>query len=188
MSVFFIRRGDAPEAFAVSSSLTHCSSSNPATSVRAGKPYTATLTMDSGFSTLSVTVTMGGVDITSSAYSNGTISIAAVTGDIVVTAVASAGIPVTITGNGRHNIAHVTIDGVEYTAPSTVIANGAIIGLSVYGVFMAHGTVYVNGASVLDVNNNQTKTYNLSLAGLHAVSIDLYRSGTSYGTIRVTTT
>lgn len=90
MSVFFKRRGDAPETFVVSNSFTHCSSSNPATSVLAGKSYMATLTMESGYNTLSVTVTMSGVDITASVYSSGMINIEAVTGDVVISAVASS--------------------------------------------------------------------------------------------------
>ena len=47
--------------------------------------YTGTLTADTGFEFTSVVITMGGTDITATAYSNGTISIAQVTGDIVVT-------------------------------------------------------------------------------------------------------
>lgn len=46
--------------------------------------YTGTLTADTGFEFTSVIVTMGGTDITATAYSNGTISIAQVTGNIVV--------------------------------------------------------------------------------------------------------
>ena len=49
-----------------------------------GDSYTATLVADTGYVIMSVVVTMGGVEI--SAYSEGVITIAEVTGDIVITA------------------------------------------------------------------------------------------------------
>ena len=55
-----------------------------ATDVDLGDSYTATLVADTGYVIMSVVVTMGGVEI--SAYSEGVISIAEVTGDIVITA------------------------------------------------------------------------------------------------------
>ncbi len=50
--------------------------------ISAGKSFEETLTGED----LAVTVTMGGVDITETAYKNGVISIPAVTGDLVITA------------------------------------------------------------------------------------------------------
>ena len=63
----------------------HCATSNNSTIAESGSSYTATITADTNY-TASVTVLMGGNDITSTAYSNGVISIADVTGDIVITA------------------------------------------------------------------------------------------------------
>lgn len=57
----------------------------PTSSVSPGGSYSGTLTANTGYTIDSVVVTMGGVDITSTAYSDGSISIASVTGDIVVT-------------------------------------------------------------------------------------------------------
>lgn len=62
--------------------------SNSATKVDEGSSYVATITPDSSHAIDTVTVTMGGKDITSAAYSSGTISIGTVTGDIVITATA----------------------------------------------------------------------------------------------------
>lgn len=56
--------------------------------VNPNSSYTGTLTADTGYEFESVTVTMGGTDITATAYSSGTVSIASVTGDVVVTVVA----------------------------------------------------------------------------------------------------
>lgn len=74
----------------VSLSLTHVTSSNAATAVEEGAAYTTTLAADSGYDMQTVTVTMGGTDITSTAYnsSTGVVSIASVTGTITITATA----------------------------------------------------------------------------------------------------
>ena len=73
----------------INNTLSHVVTDNEAASIEDGAAYTATLTADTGYTLGTVTVTMGGTDITSTAYSNGNISIASVTGDIVITAVAT---------------------------------------------------------------------------------------------------
>lgn len=73
----------------IANSLTGVTSSNPATSVEDGTAYTATITADSGYTIDSVSILMGGTDITASAYSNGVITIASVTGNVSITIVAS---------------------------------------------------------------------------------------------------
>lgn len=75
--------------YTVSYTLTLCSVSNSVSQAVEGASYTTTITpTDAGGVIKSVKVTMGGTDITSSCYSNGTISIAKVTGNISITAVA----------------------------------------------------------------------------------------------------
>ena len=68
--------------------LSHVSSSNSTASIENGQSYTTTLTASTNYTLNSVSVTMGGVDITSTAYSSGTVSIPSVTGNIVITATA----------------------------------------------------------------------------------------------------
>lgn len=68
--------------------LSHVSSSNATASIESGQSYTTTLTTTGSYALNTVTVTMGGVDITSTAYSSGTVSIPSVTGNIVITATA----------------------------------------------------------------------------------------------------
>lgn len=79
------------EIFTVTNNLTNVSTSNSGAEVTEGASYTADLTAFTGYTLTggSVTVTMGGRDITSTAYDGGKISIASVTGDIVVTASAT---------------------------------------------------------------------------------------------------
>ena len=70
----------------VTLALTHCTASDPATAVEDGAAYSVTLTPEAGYELSSVTVTMGGTDVTASAYSAGVVTVASVTGDIVITA------------------------------------------------------------------------------------------------------
>lgn len=75
--------------YAVSNNLTNVTTSNSVASVEGDTAYTATLTVKDGYEKLTVSVKMGGVDITSTAYSNGVVNITKVTGDIVITASAT---------------------------------------------------------------------------------------------------
>ena len=68
--------------------LSHVSSSNSQSTVEVGDSYTTTLTASTNYTLNSVSVTMGGVDVTSTTYSSGTVSIPSVTGNIVITATA----------------------------------------------------------------------------------------------------
>lgn len=76
--------------YTVTNNLTNITNSNSAVSVVEGSSYSATLSANDGYELSTATVTMGGIDITSTAYSNGTITIDSVTGDIVITATATA--------------------------------------------------------------------------------------------------
>lgn len=71
--------------YSVTNTLTNCVNSNSATKVVEGESYSATITANSGHELKTVSVTMGGSPVT---VSGGTISIANVTGNIVITAVA----------------------------------------------------------------------------------------------------
>ena len=76
----------------VTNTLTGVTTSNSAASVAQNSSYTAVMTPTTSGYGVSVTVTMGGTNITSSAYNSSTktISIANVTGNLVITATASA--------------------------------------------------------------------------------------------------
>ena len=77
--------------YAIVNNLTHTSSSNAGTTtVDEGDSYTTSIGVEIGYTLDSVTVTMGGVDITSSVYNSGTqqIVISSVTGNVVITAIA----------------------------------------------------------------------------------------------------
>ena len=79
----------AQSSYTITNNLTNCTNSNDATDARTGTVYTATITADPTYTLTTVTVTMGGVDITVEAVSGGEISIASVSGNVVITATAS---------------------------------------------------------------------------------------------------
>lgn len=70
----------------VTQTLKNVSSSNAATAAADGSSYETVITANDGYAISNITVTMGGIDITSTAWNagTGTISISAVTGDIVI--------------------------------------------------------------------------------------------------------
>lgn len=76
----------------VTNTLTECTTSNASVQTLKGEPYTATITASAGYQLTgaTVSVTMGGTDITATAYSNGVIFIPAVTGALVITISAAA--------------------------------------------------------------------------------------------------
>ena len=74
--------------YSITNNLSNVYNNNGASSINEGSSYSAILTAKTGYELESVTVTMGGVDVTSSAYSGGTVNISEVTGNIVITATA----------------------------------------------------------------------------------------------------
>lgn len=91
------------KVFIITNTLTNVNTSNSILTATEGDSYSTTLTAKDGFEIDSVTVKMGGVDVTSTVYANGVITIEEVTGDIIITA--------TATKSGYTNI----IDTVGYT-------------------------------------------------------------------------
>ena len=79
--------------YTVTKNLTKCTLSNNATSVTKGASYTSNVTANSGYELMNISITMGGRDITSSAFSGGKINIPNVTGNIVIIAQATASSP-----------------------------------------------------------------------------------------------
>ena len=73
--------------YTVAYKLTHMNSSNTTVVVEQGQSFYALLTVESGYQMSSVSCTMGGADV---AVTNNTVNLAAVTGNIIITATAEA--------------------------------------------------------------------------------------------------
>ena len=98
----------------VTNTLTNVTTSNEAVAAEDGTAYSATITAAGGYNMSSVTVKMGGTDITATAYNadTGVISIAAVTGDVVITAKATKVV-------SYHNLVPKAVDSSGVSAPYT---------------------------------------------------------------------
>lgn len=75
----------APYAYSITNNLSNATNSNPNTIIAKNESYVATINPDSDYELASITVTMNGVDITSTAVSENSINISEVTGNIIVT-------------------------------------------------------------------------------------------------------
>lgn len=77
--------------YGITKILSNVTLSNDVTSIVAGEPYSASLTINNGYDLKNISITMGeDGDITGEVYQNGIISIPSVTGDVVITIKASA--------------------------------------------------------------------------------------------------
>ena len=76
----------------ISSVLVGCTSNNSTVSLRKGKPYTATISAIAGYTLVGATVSisMGGTDVTDTVYHNGSIDIDSLTGDLNISITANA--------------------------------------------------------------------------------------------------
>ena len=91
MEFYEIPAQSASSTYPVKNSLTHATNTNSATSVTKNASYSGTIAAASTYTLSEVTVAMGGVDITGLVYnsSTGAISIASVTGALMISAVAT---------------------------------------------------------------------------------------------------
>ena len=169
--------------YTITRNLTNVASSNTANSIAEGASYTTTLSPTGTFKKLgAITVTMGGVDISASAVSGSTITIAKVTGDIVITCEAvitniidTIGISAntyigTASGSNATRSGYAAIGAnndaaslIHLTAGDTLLVKGVSLpesndGYSAIGLYHANGT-FINSAYL----RNGLKWNNLKL-------------------------
>lgn len=127
----------------ITNTLTNVTTSNDAVAAEDGTAYSATITAADGYTMSSVTVKMGGTDITSTAYNSdtGVVSIAAVTGDVVITAKATKVV-------SYHNLVPTAVDSSGASAPYTdglmLSSSGAT---SAYAHFTTTGFIPFDGGA-----------------------------------------
>lgn len=128
----------------ITNTLTNVTTSNDAVAAEDGTAYSATITAADGYTMSSVTITLGGTDITSTAYNanTGVISIAAVTSDVVITAKATKVV-------SYHNLVPTAVDSSGASAPYTdglmLSSNGTT---SEYNHFTTTGFIPFDGGAV----------------------------------------
>lgn len=162
--------------------------------VEENTPYSATVSVNTGYTLNTVTVTMGGVDITSTAYSNGSISIASVTGNVVITVTTTAntytvtktGTNCTITGGDTATYGSTYTATIEadsgYTLQTPTITMGNVTLSGVY----SNGTVTIsNITGNIAITASAIET---SQEEVHATAISLSPSTVSFSTAGDTST
>lgn len=176
MTSTFTVTGTAEEVvtYTVSTELVNVTISNAATTIRRNASYTATLTATEGYELNSVSVTMGGVDVTATAYSSGAISIAGVTGNIEIVAIASVVVGEaellangllayfdlrTATYNNKVTGGATTISPTQGSGKILAWANDCIAGQNEYGIQCANDRGYeyiTTGTSKTDIGSPMT--------------------------------
>ena len=152
----------------ITKNLTGCTISNAATQVDYGEAYTATIAAESGKTITSVVVKMGGVDITSTAYTadSGAINIAKVTGAVTITAAASApsvtyNITRNLTNCASSNTANTIAEGAAYTttlSPTGTYKKLGAITVTMGSTDISASAVSGSTVSITNVTGNITIT------------------------------
>lgn len=148
--------------FSITNKLTNVSNSNSAIQIDYGNSYSATITANSGYGITSISITMGGVDITSTAFNNNEINISKVTGDLIISISATETLTIS-------NIANITQTPntefyIEYTTNIAVAKHE--VSWDGGNVFYDKTTdVVVNGASYKFKHDNKGSagTYKMAI-------------------------
>lgn len=102
--------------YTITNNLTNARNSNSATSIAENEAYSAQITANRGYELETVTVTMGGVDVTATVYADGAVNISAVTGSVVITAtaVATGDAPADGLPTGYTKLNYIESNGTQY--------------------------------------------------------------------------
>ena len=148
----------------ITKNLTGCTISNNASQVDYGEAYTATIAAESGKTITSVVIKMGGVDITSTAYTagSGAINIAKVTGAVTITAVAimpsvTYTITLNLTNVASSNTANSIAENASYTttlSPTGTFKKLGAITVTMGGVDISVSAVSGSTVSIPSVTGN----------------------------------
>lgn len=152
--------------YSVTNSLTNCSSNNSDLVALANYGYSATISATSGYVLDTASVTMGGDDVTSTAYSNGTITIASVSGNIAITVSAEEQtIDTTFGNNSWETIARVsqTIASQNMTASDVYSNYGWSLGDTKDITLSTNETIQVQ---IIGINHDTLSSDHVSKAGL----------------------
>lgn len=145
--------------YTITKNLSYCTSTDSTSSIVENSSYITTLIADSGYTISSVTIAMGGTDITSTAYNSATsvISVPSVTGDIVITASSSQVISPTLS----------SISAAFNSGGSSIYENDALDSLKQYLVVTA---VYSDGSSSTVASSNYVLSGTVA-AGLSTITV-----------------
>lgn len=148
--------------YTITNMLENVTTSNPVTSVSENSSYMSTLTPDDGYTLEggTVSVTMGGEDITATAYADGVITIAAVTGAVVITAAAVA---VESGDDGELvYLKNISFDGKSYLDTGFIpsdVNERYVLGVQSPGTEINDTKIWIAGVSMRNNTNITTSDY-----------------------------
>lgn len=137
-----------PTTYTVTNNLTNATNSNSATTITEGESYTAYISPIENYKIDSLTCTMGGVQQT---ITDNTINIASVSGNIVVTAVASEDTPPAVSYTVTNNLTHATNSN-----GATTVEEGSAYSATIsaeQGYHITSVTCTMGGAQQIVTNN-----------------------------------
>ena len=143
-TTFSVTVTHATQQYTITNTLTNCTNSNTAVVINENAEYTGVLTADADYVLGTVVVTMGGTDITGTAYNagDGSITIQSVTGNIEIEATATAA-PITI----------------EATFPLTLTWNSGNTNRTLTKQLGAQGTQYRVEVDVTSISSSNAYIY-----------------------------
>ena len=154
--------------YSIINNLNNATTNNIKGSIEEGSSYTATITANAGYTISSITVTMNGVDVTSSVVSGNNINISNVTGNIVITANTSI-ITYTITNNLTNCTTNNNSNTISYNSSysSVISANRGYeissITVTMGGTNITSSAVSGNNISIPNVTGNIVITVNTTM-------------------------
>lgn len=158
-----------PNTYNITNSLTNCTSNNSATSIEENSSYTATLTASDGYEISSITVKMGGVDISSSVVNGSNINIDAVTGDIEIICAAKESF--NLSKYLKASDYEVSAKSVQYNTMRFQAGTRK----SIYSIPVNQGTYIIN-----IVNSHSTKTgVPINTGNLGSINMDMFATSDS---------
>lgn len=152
----------------ITNTLNGCTNSNSATYATEGDSYSATITASSGYSLTgaTVSVTMGNVDITSTAYNNGVISIASLTGNLSITITAVlvelVSISAVYTQSGTVYETD-SLDSLKANLVVTATYSDSSTGIVASADYTLSGTLSVGTSTITVTYENKTDTFNVTV-------------------------
>lgn len=167
-TTFSVNVTHAASMVTITNELNGCTNSNSDSSAAEGDSYSATITAESGYTMAgaAVVIIMGGVDITSTAYSGGTVSIPSLTGNLIITITAVLVEVVSIS-------AVYTQSGTVYETDSLNALKADLVVTATYSDssteivasanYTLSGTLSVGTSTITVTYENKTDTFNVTV-------------------------
>ena len=163
------------QVFEITVSGDNISSDAPSTALE-NSSLTVAIRADAGYVLSGVTVLMNDVDITETSYSNGTVSIDSVTGDVIISAATIAVyVPISPPTPVVNYSVTVTGDNITYEGPISVTANNslAVTIIPDYNYVLSGVIVLMDGVDITET------AYNDGVVSINSVTGDVEITATS---------